>query len=405
MNGPLFPLWQVDRDEYDVVCAHLGVQPDDRLYERLCTHLASTALRAPRPSPFAIHLARPPLGRWRIARLDLASRLFMPSHPVRHVLNGVIALHECTGAGYSQLSRTRTGHGVWLLLAWEALRVAAALSVTLPWLVLQGMTFALARGRGATLAGRRVLVTGVARGLGHDLMLECLERGAQVVGSVRTAASAAVVRAGLPPQAPLTLVAADLSEPDALTRALDAADVRPESIDLVLVCAGVKHDGHEVLDLDRLRHTLQVNLLSSAELAAWLLPARAGRSVALGVVSSIGRWHGMHSSAGYNASKAALSIWAESLELDLARRPGVRPTITLVEPGLFRSAMTEGGGLRALLAIPRRRLAASIVDAVAAGRSTLRPPLWFAVLTWGLCLAGRRLRVRLLTRAKPDSAT
>lgn len=402
MKGSHFPLWQVDRDEYRIVCAHLGLQPDERLYQLLCTHLASAAFQSARPSPFARHLARPPLGRWRIARLDLASRLFMPSHPVRHVLNGIIALHECTVEGYRQLSRTRTGRGVWLLLVGEAIRASVAVPVTVAWLALQGLAFALARARhrDVDLTGRRVLVTGVSRGLGHDLMLECLERGAQVVGTVRSAASAAAVHAGLPPQVPLALVVADLSEPGALVQALDEAGVDPASIELALLCAGVKHEGHSVLDVERLRHTVQVNFLSSVELAAWLCRAGVSRPTALGVVSSIGRWHGMHSSAGYNASKAALSIWAESLEMDLARRSGIRPTVTLVEPGLFRSAMTAGGGPRAWFVVPRRRLAARIVDAVASGRRTLRAPGWFAMLTFGLCLAGRGLRLGLLTRAK-----
>lgn len=405
MKGKPFPLWQVDRNEYGLVCAHLGLQPDERLYARLDQHLAGAALTAPRPGPFARRLARAPLSRWRIARLDLASRLFMPSHPIRHTLNGVIALHECSGDGYQQLSRTRDGAGVWLVIAGEALRLCVALALTLPWLAAQGPGYLLSRlhGREVDLEGRRVLVTGVARGLGHDLMLECLERGAQVVGMVRSAASAKAVRDSLPAMAPVSLVAADLSSPGTATSALDATGLAPGSIDLALLCAGAKHDGHSVLDLERLRDTLQVNLLSAAELAAWLCRTGAPGPRALGVVSSIGRWHGMHSSAGYNASKAALSIWAESLELDLSRRGGARPTVTVIEPGLFDSDMTATGGLRRLLSVPRRQLASRIVDAVAAGRRSLRVPGWFVALTWAVCLAGRGLRLRLFARAKPGA--
>lgn len=405
MMGAPFPHWQVDRAEYGVVCTHLGLQPDEALFARLDRHLAAMALTAPRPGPFARRLARPPLSRWRIARLDLASRLFMPAHPIRHVLNAVIALHECSGDGYRQLSRTRSGAGVWLVIAAVVLRSSGALLLTLPWMALQGLIHLLGRLRGceAALDGRRVLVTGVARGLGHDLMLECLERGAQVVGTVRSATSAQAVRSTVPAQAPVTLVVADLSTPGAVSSALDAAGLAPASIDLALLCAGTKHDGHTVLDLERLRDTLQVNVLSAAELAIWLCGGTAPGPRAIGVVSSIGRWHGMHSSAGYNASKAALSVWAESLELDLAQRGGARPTVTVIEPGLFESDMTATGGLRRLLSVPRRRLAARVVDAVAAGRRSLRVPGWFTALTWGACLAGRGLRLRLFARAKSGS--
>lgn len=403
MNGPLFPIWQVDRGEYEVVCAYLGLQPDPAVYEQLLAHLAEVAVtHQPGPGGFARALARGRLTRWRITRLDLATRLFFPGHPVRHVLNAAVALHECTGDGYGQLSRSPTGGAVWSAVVAWMLQFAGNLVVTLPWLALQAGAWALHApfARERSLAGQRVLVTGVGRGLGRDLMLECLERGAKVLGTVRTEQGRSEVAQLLPAAAPLKTLVADLSQPGSLAQALKAAGVTPSELDAVIFCAGVKHDGHPVLDAERLRDTLQVNLLSCAEAAAWLYadPARGPR--ALGVVSSMGRWHGMHSTAGYNASKAALSIWAESLEMDFARRPGMHPTVTVVEPGLFESGMSQAAGARGLLFVPRRRVASRIVDAVTAGRRSLRVPGWFALLTWAVCAAGRGARLRLFARAK-----
>ncbi len=402
MNGPLFPTWQIDQEEYAFVCAYLGIEPDPAVYERLLAYLADAPFTQRRPRGLARELARRPLSRWRIARLDLASRLFFPGHPIRHVLNAVIALHECTGDGYRQLSRTRSGAAVWLDVVGAGLGLVAGLLLTLPWLAANAAAWIVRApfAREPDLAGRSVLVTGVARGLGRDLMLECLERGARVVGTVRHEASRQAVAGELPTSAPVQLVAADLSRPGSIVQALTAAGVAPADLHMALLCAGTKHDGHSVLDVERLRDTVQVNLLSSAELAAWLVADREAGPTALGVVSSIGRWHGMHSTAGYNASKAALSIWAESLELDLARRGGARPTVTVVEPGLFESGMSRRGGIRGLLFVPRRQLAMRIVDAVATGRCTLRTPRWFALLTWAVCAAGRGTRARLFARAK-----
>src|SRR5213079_2681016 len=62
---------------------------------------------------------------------------------------------------------------------------------------------------------------------------------------------------------------------------------------------------------------------------------RSDRSLVL--ISSIGRWHGMHGSCGYNASKAALSIWGESLDMELRQSGNRRFSITIVEPGIFES--------------------------------------------------------------------
>ena len=133
------------------------------------------------------------------------------------------------------------------------------------------------------------------------------------------------------------LLIADLSRPNALVDALCEARITPESLRMVILSAGVKHDGESVLSLASLRDTMQVNFLSAAEFATWLCrpltqdaipepvsgpsivspPAHGSSRTALVLVSSMGRWHGMHFACGYNASKAALSIWGESLDMEL----------------------------------------------------------------------------------------
>ena len=108
----------------------------------------------------------------------------------------------------------------------------------------------------------------------------------------------------------------------------------------------------------------------------------------------------MHGSGGYNASKAALSIWGESVEMDL-QRAGLCATVTIVEPGLFASGMTRANGPARWLLASRREVARAVVDGALAGRRSIRPPAWFALLTWGVLIGGRRLRARLFARVKP----
>jgi len=196
----LFPLWQIDREEYDAVCGHLGIEPQPHLYDRLFAYLGEAPFRFGRPKGFALFLARLQRTRFRFARLDLVTKLFFPGHPIRHVLNAVIALHECGGQGYREMAAAPTG---WKLavagIGW-GLEFALSVTVTLPWLAWQGLAYSLGipfRPRDS-LAGKAVLVTGVSRGLGRDLMLECLEEGASVVGTLRTAQSRDAVLASLP---------------------------------------------------------------------------------------------------------------------------------------------------------------------------------------------------------------
>ena len=406
----LFPLWQIDRQEYRAVCAHLGITPKAQIYDRLLGYLASAPFRFPSPTGFPLFLARLRLTRFRIARLDMLTKLFLPHHPIRHVLNGVIALHECDAEGYREMSAAPTGLAAPLsMLGWAA-GYAWRLAVTVPWLAWRLLGFAAEAPfrRKGELTAKRILVTGVNRGLGMDLMLHCLEQGGEVVGTVRNALALDELKARLPAQAPVTLLVADLSRPGALVQALERAQIPAESLAIAILNAGVKYEGESVLSLANLRDTFQVNCFSAAEFSAWLCAqptqeARAADRVALVLVSSMGRWHGMHFVGGYNASKAALSIWGESLDMELRQSGNRRFTVTIVEPGIFESGMSRQTPLTKFLFASRRDVAQRIVSGALAGKRAIRPPVWFALLTWVVCLAGRDFRYRLFARAKQNA--
>jgi NAD(P)-dependent dehydrogenase (short-subunit alcohol dehydrogenase family) len=374
--------------------------------------------------------------------LDLATKALFPDHPIRHVLNAVIALHECDSQGYRQMASTPIGGATMVSLLRWLFEFGLSFAITTPWLGWQYLIYiAGAPFRfNEDLAGRRVLITGVNRGLGKDLMLHCLEQGANVIGTVRTREALDGLEAQLPAEAPIKLLVVDLALPGAFAAGLLEAQVPAASIDIAILSAGTKYAGTSVLNVTKLRETFQVNFFSAVEFASWLrasdspsVPSHGsgldtGERGALGsyqpgvralsspsladgprndrapsrptlvIVSSMGRWHGMHFSCGYNASKAALSIWAESLEMEMLVS-GTRPfAVTVVEPGMFASAMTKPTPLTRLLLTSRRSVSRRVVSGALAGRPVLRPPFWFALLTWGLCLAGRSLRFRVLAR-------
>lgn len=395
----LFPAWQPSVAEYAAICRYLGLTPQPALYPRLLSHLAEAALSQAPLTPWQRHLAERRRSAFWIARMDWVTRLFLPTHPLRHWLNAVIALHECTALGHAELNRVPRGGALFRQMPLWALRLLWDSLLTGAWLVGQGLGYGLSLGwrrREHGLAGKQVLITGAGRGLGWDLTLAALERGARVVGVVRDRSRLPAGLGQLPAHAALQWLEADLAEPGALTRALDAAGVDAATLDLAILSAGIKREHASVLSEPDLRLTLQVNLHANVEFAAWY-HARGGRG-RLVLISSMGRWHGMPDTGGYNASKAALSIWGESLDMELIGQ--ARPGVLIVEPGLFASGMVGQGGLQGRLSLPRRRVAERILEAALQGRRSLRPPLWFACLTWGLCLVGRGLRGRVLTRAR-----
>lgn len=399
MDNLLFPVWQPDQREYKAVCAYLGLSPKAKLHVKLLDYLKHAPFRFSRPNGFALYLARPGLTRFRIARLDLASKLFFPTHPIRHILNGVIALHECDGEGYDELSVAPGGWALLMSLIGWGFSFIASLSITIVWLSWYYMLYLAGTPLRPKeeLNGKRVLITGVSRGLGLDLMLNSLQQGAQVTGTVRTRESRDALRAKLPEEAPVQLVVADLAQSGTLLRALQEGHVNPGQIDIAILSAGIKFSGVSIMNTPKLRETFEVNYFSSVELAHWLY--ESAQRATLILISSIGRWHGMHSSCGYNASKAALSIWGESLEMELHLSGKQECKVMIVEPGIFASGMMSHKRISGLLFTPRNELAIRILHGAQQGRRVLRHPFWFALLTWIVCLGGRRLRYRLFTHS------
>lgn len=398
-NKPLFPLWQVDQQEYQAICTYLDLSPKPYIYKKLSDYLVMAPFRFTRPKGFSQFLAKPRLTKFRIARLDLTSKLFFPNHPIRQILNGVIALYECDGEGYSQISAAPTGwHASLSLLGWAA-GFALSLAITAGWLCWHYLLyFASSPLRSQQdLTGKQILITGVSKGLGLDLLLFALQQGAKVIGTVRNRESFEKLRVQLPEGAPLQLLAADLSQPGALVSALQENDTKADAIDIAILCAGTKYSGASVLTGPCLRDTFEVNCFSSIDFAEWLY--RPDHNAALVLISSIGRWHGMHSSCGYNASKAALSIWGESLEMERHQSGNRSPNIMIVEPGIFESGMMERKGILKYLFASRRNLSERIISGALSGKRVLRYPFWFALLTWTVCLGGRKLRCYLFARA------
>jgi short-subunit dehydrogenase len=405
VKEPLFPVWQIDGQEYRAVCAHLGVSPKEYLFEKLYRHLEKAPFHFASPKGFPLYLARLRLNRFRAARLDLASKLLFPKHPIRHILNGVIALHECDAEGYKQLSAVPRGLMVPLALLGWGLSFLASAIVTTGWLGWQFTRYLIGMPLRPLeqMAGKRILVTGVNRGLGRDLLLFALQQGAEVIGSVRNSDSLDALNTELPADAPVKLIVADISQTGALVNALKNEQITADTIDIAILCAGMKHSDASILDGTRIRETFEVNTFSSVDLAAWLCIPDHKSSLVL--VSSIGRWHGMHSSCGYNASKAALSIWGESLQMELHLQGKQSCEVMVVEPGIFSSGMVDEKGLSKLLAVSRQDLAVRILSGALAGRKVMRPPFWFALLTWVVCLGGRGLRIRLFAHAKEGRNT
>jgi NADP-dependent 3-hydroxy acid dehydrogenase YdfG len=179
-----------------------------------------------------------------------------------------------------------------------------------------------------TLLGKRALVTGASRGIGHATAIALAREGAQVWGLARSGDALARLSAehGVAP------IVADLGDDTDVWTALDElAESSGGPPDIVVNAAGVF--GIEALASESVRSFddhLRVNTRGPFLVIRALLPAMLERGSGLVVnIGSVSGWKAFPGNAAYSASKYGLRGLHEVL-LEEIRGTGVRAT--LVEP-------------------------------------------------------------------------
>jgi len=183
---------------------------------------------------------------------------------------------------------------------------------------------------------RTVLITGTSSGIGRACAEEMAERGWRVLAGVRREEDGEDVRALSPDRIePLLLDVTDL----------DAIAALPErvggSLDGLVNNAGMANAGPlEHLPVEDIRHQLDVMLLAPFALTKAMLPAlRASRGRVV-MIGSIGGRTSLPFMGPYNAAKAGIDGFANSLRQELAPF-GVH--VALVEPGAIKTRIWQKG--------------------------------------------------------------
>lgn len=192
------------------------------------------------------------------------------------------------------------------------------------------------------LAGRAVLVTGAASGIGRAAAARLVAEGAAVAlldrnGEAVDAAARALAEEGGRTVALAADVAVESAVRDAVARAADALG----GLDGLVTSAGIFDGGdyrptHEV-DLETFLKTLGVNLVGTFLSVKYALPHLVARGGAIVTVASTAalRAHGI--GAGYTASKGGVVALTRLLAAQYGER-GVRTNC--VCPGLTATGMT-----------------------------------------------------------------
>ena len=201
------------------------------------------------------------------------------------------------------------------------------------------------------LAGRVVIVTGAARGLGRAYTLELCRQGAAVVATdVDEAALEEVAGAVRDVPGSVHAQACDITDSDAPRLLLRTALGRYGQLHGLVSNAGLLRSGAILrLDDDDLRLLLDVHVTASFRLLRviggyWRAEAKAGRTVDAAVVltTSSAGLHGFRAEAAYSAAKAAVAMLARVGADELGRYGA---TVNAIAP-VARTRLTEWLGER-----------------------------------------------------------
>ena len=187
-------------------------------------------------------------------------------------------------------------------------------------------------------AGRIVLVTGAAQGLGRGIAQAFADKGDFVIVADRDATGAERAAAELSGQAlPL-----DISDATAVSSAVDAVIASHGRIDVLVNNAGVVGGGGLLADLDVavLDAALAVNVRGTFLMTqAVARPMMAARSGVIVNVSSIGARQPTPGMGHYEATKAAVDAITRTTAIELAPY-GIRANA--VAPGPVITPLTAG---------------------------------------------------------------
>jgi 3-oxoacyl-[acyl-carrier protein] reductase len=178
---------------------------------------------------------------------------------------------------------------------------------------------------------RHIIVTGASRGIGAAIADFFVAQGDHVV---------AFSRSGTAPAGCAKSVAVDVADSLAVNAAVQQAIEEFGPVDVVVVNAGVTHDGLAMRMSDsQWREVLSTNLdgafFTARATIASMIRARSGSIIFVGSVSP---FIGVPGQANYAAAKAGLVGLARSLAKEVATRS---VTVNVVAPGLIDTDMTS----------------------------------------------------------------
>ena len=236
-----------------------------------------------------------------------------------------------------------------------------------------------------SVQGKHVLVTGASTGIGAALAVGFAQAGATVGICARRQPELADVLARVHTHAPDSRMwTIDLDDLDGLEAFAAKVSRELGGVDILVNNAGIpKRKQLLAITPQIVEDVMRINYFSPVSLTLALLPELIERSGHIVNISSVAARLGPPGEAAYTASKAALTGFSESMQVDLGVA-GHDVGVHVVNPGVIDTRLfhlpDNDPSLAAIEALPTSAMVEPVLRAIADGTFEIYVPDWFAAV-------------------------
>ena len=265
----------------------------------------------------------------------------------------------------------------------------------------------------SSVNGKVALITGGANGIGAEVACRLHEKGAKLVLTDLDEALLKEVAARLGEDSVLTVVA-DVRDLSAMQTAVAKGVERFGGIDIVMANAGIGSFGSVLeIDPDAFKTVVDVNLMGVFYTVRAALPSIIDRRGYVLIVSSLAAFVAGPGMASYDASKAGVEHFANSLRLELAHR-GVdvgSAHLSWIDTPLVKESKADLATFRELIASlpgPLKKTTSvekcgeAFVKGIEGRKSRIYCPGWVGLMRWMRPLIATPVLERDIRKLTPD---